>query len=1101
MKNIKVLILGLLFFCFAINIEAKITNDVINSNNFEKFNNIVLNTENDNNEEEYNGLYEEYLKLSSEQKAALKYEPSYKYKTVDNSNMLLIKSNDLNSKLISVTMPSTYDLRDVGEEHNNYAPEMRNQGPFGLCWAFTFNSMLESYLLRKGYENASNYNFSEIAADIQQKILYDNKVVNGNYDSLGNGDSSTYSYKYTIGITPLGNALLNWTYFNPVLEGTLGTSESSSPLGGQDYTYENIAVAYNNKYKTSGENAAYNLVENIMDEIDISKVTSSKNSPFNVSTGLITSYYSESLMAYNPTLTSSLKASIKEKIDLVKEYILSSGAASTMTLIPKTFGLSPSDEFIHNNFLRSDLATYSADKGGHAVTIIGWDDSYGDMNNDGIGDGSWLVQNSWGVGSNADYFYLSYYDVFSLQGIYGINNVEENTSDNIYNQYHKESVYDENVEAVYQYDYYLGNNKEKIDMLKVYFKSSTSKKISAVINDENNKCNSNTYTIKEGIYALEFTDCILSGNVKLNISTKNTSNKNSHSFNDKVYAVLYTLDNTTSKPLEFEVYEEYSSQVYQNYVVNNTFSEIYYKVAFDKDVNENLFTVKILDQNNNNITNKFIFDYTFDLQEYYNYGLLYFNPRVELNTSKIDIEFYYDNNKLHTSSFILENVTTDYKSKTISIKEPMDIIALNGYSTSQKYVLENDINLIDLTKAGGVFEGGLNLNSSYLDFNGKGNTISGYQSNNGGLFEYLNDSIVYNLKLENFNITKNTTAGILVDETLGGNFNRLYLDNCKIQSDISGGVIGKNMLSSITDIILEDLVVNGSSNSAGFNGTIFYDEYLYSMNQDMIYVKNAFINNLTLNGNKTGIISGNNKTIVKNNTVSPKIQAQNIMFLQSNESDYFGEYNINIYNGSTSTQVVNTYGYYKISNYNTILNSDINNTVYKFNSFGNVSWKIENGKWPQIKCFIDGYIYLDIKEIIKKYGQIIDNYYFIINPTKTIKEFTSPIELYTYINKEGSTTYLDNNSESTKMTTGFKIKFDDGVSTESYKIVVRGDINKDGVVDILDFKTSSNYLISENPEKVIPYEINKVAADIDGNSVIDILDFKKISNYLLSESF
>ena len=57
------------------------------------------------------------------------------------------------------------------------------------------------------------------------------------------------------------------------------------------------------------------------------------------------------------------------------------------------------------------------------------------------------------------------------------------------------------------------------------------------------------------------------------------------------------------------------------------------------------------------------------------------------------------------------------------------------------------------------------------------------------------------------------------------------------------------------------------------------------------------------------------------------------------------------------------------------------------------------------------------------------------------------------------------------------------------------------MVDILDFKKSSNYLISQNPDSVISDYESKMAADIDGNNQIDILDFKRISNYLLSEGF
>jgi C1A family cysteine protease len=53
--------------------------------------------------------------------------------------------------------------------------------------------------------------------------------------------------------------------------------------------------------------------------------------------------------------------------------------------------------------------------GGHAVTIIGWDDNYPASNFKNVngGNGAWLVKNSWGTGwGNAGYFWISYNDKY-----------------------------------------------------------------------------------------------------------------------------------------------------------------------------------------------------------------------------------------------------------------------------------------------------------------------------------------------------------------------------------------------------------------------------------------------------------------------------------------------------------------------------------------------------------------------------------------------------------------------------------------------------------------------------------------------------------------
>ncbi len=69
-------------------------------------------------------------------------------------------------------------------------------------------------------------------------------------------------------------------------------------------------------------------------------------------------------------------------------------------------------------YYNADTAAYSCPKKGsvnHAVTIVGWDDSYEAENfnpNSGVtGDGAWIVKNSWGTGfADEGYFYVSYQD-------------------------------------------------------------------------------------------------------------------------------------------------------------------------------------------------------------------------------------------------------------------------------------------------------------------------------------------------------------------------------------------------------------------------------------------------------------------------------------------------------------------------------------------------------------------------------------------------------------------------------------------------------------------------------------------------------------------
>ncbi len=76
-----------------------------------------------------------------------------------------------------------------------------------------------------------------------------------------------------------------------------------------------------------------------------------------------------------------------------------------------------------SNYYQSYTSSYFS---GHAVTIIGWDDSYSRFNFDPSDqpeqDGAWLAKNSWGDQKGDEgYLWISYYDKYVLDSIWGSN--------------------------------------------------------------------------------------------------------------------------------------------------------------------------------------------------------------------------------------------------------------------------------------------------------------------------------------------------------------------------------------------------------------------------------------------------------------------------------------------------------------------------------------------------------------------------------------------------------------------------------------------------------------------------------------------------------
>lgn len=124
--------------------------------------------------------------------------------------------------------------------------------------------------------------------------------------------------------------------------------------------------------------------------------------------------------------------------DAIKRAVMEYGAVYTSMKVNWAY-FADNDT---NYYLPENVNTYN---GGHAFTIVGWDDNYSRKNFYATppGDGAFICKNSWGTGSgDGGYFYVSYYDRTLAR---------ERSGD--YNAvfYHLQGK--DNYNKIYQYDY------------------------------------------------------------------------------------------------------------------------------------------------------------------------------------------------------------------------------------------------------------------------------------------------------------------------------------------------------------------------------------------------------------------------------------------------------------------------------------------------------------------------------------------------------------------------------------------------------------------------------------------------------------------------
>lgn len=283
----------------------------------------------------------------------------------------------------NITYPEKYDARDDG-----LITSVKNQTPFGACWAFAYCSAAETSLIKQGYETKDSVDLSEA-----HLARWAGDTRNHNYDSVyGIGVDSDELYTGKNNPFDLGGNSF-------IADATL--ARGSGFVKEEDFPYT---------------------------EDRLEMLTSTEGSKYGCNYQLVSSV-----------------TSYDTSVDKVKKAILESGSVMASFCADYENCFKKSD----NGYCYYCPEITDSN---HMVTIVGWDDNFSARNfsyNPGD-DGAWLVKNSWGEewGDNG-YFWLSYYDmsfdqtvqikvvpggsydyIYQYDGIYCGDLVESNVSTN-----------------------------------------------------------------------------------------------------------------------------------------------------------------------------------------------------------------------------------------------------------------------------------------------------------------------------------------------------------------------------------------------------------------------------------------------------------------------------------------------------------------------------------------------------------------------------------------------------------------------------------------------------------------------------------------------
>lgn len=309
-------------------------------------------------------------------------------------------ADELSANALSVEepLPSAFDLRGGGN-----VTSVKFQNPWGSCWTFATMASLESNVLKQGASTQSG----QIDYSERQLAWFGRTAVGAETDPLQAGEGSFAECTAGSSWTPTQLA------FNGGGDFGTATALLSSWFGAAD----EVDIPYTDmdgNWSASDTSGDWSLAESdrTLSSVHL-KESNSLPSPATFTDVLNPS---TSTYKYDPQATEAIKKALLSDGAVTLGYHADQSRPNQETKHSKYFNYAEWSQYVNEFVTQDDPATEEDDRttANHAVTIVGWDDSFSKNNftTQPPEDGAWIIKNSWSEKWGLQgYFYLSYYDM------------------------------------------------------------------------------------------------------------------------------------------------------------------------------------------------------------------------------------------------------------------------------------------------------------------------------------------------------------------------------------------------------------------------------------------------------------------------------------------------------------------------------------------------------------------------------------------------------------------------------------------------------------------------------------------------------------------